>query len=370
MTARWLTCLAAFLAAMLPGYAPGAAQGPEVLHKLHELKGHDGHISGVRFAPEEEEIVTWSQDDGTMRFWNAKTGQQKEILTINLQVRGPGQDAKNATETKLKLYTVMPWGTNVWLFHSTLEQGWGVWNRTKRNFGTFYKLPNRTVLAHHVKGPEAVLVLLPVDDRNSGPPVLWEVKSVKQLRRLAGPRSPAKLAQFSPDGKYILTYSPGDKSLYLWSVATGKQMKRLGKAENVTSFTFTPDGKQAVSGAETISVWDLATGKELRQIELPEGATVASGGNGLAVSPDGKRLWVVTHKGEKDCTLRLFDLETGNLIARADRKFESVAREADHSVAVSPDGLRVVTYGGSMADEKGKVKTATVWELPGIEDRP
>jgi WD40 repeat protein len=346
---------------LLSSTTNAVVQSPEILKKLHELK-HDGHLSGVSYAMEEGEIVT-SGGDGTIRFWDATSGAAKEILTINFAVRPSGKSGDLATVPQP--YPAIAWGKHKWLVRMPSELGLGIWDREKRKFGPFFTFPNRPILAHYVKGPEAV-VLLMTDER--GVPIVWDVKGRKVVRKL-NPKSPVTLGQFSPDGKRILTYSPGDQSLRLWDVATGKQVQRLGKTEIVTSFAFSTDGKRVITGGNTLYLWDAETGKEIRHIELPEEAEVATGGRGVAFSPDGKRILALTHKGKTDCTLRLFDLEAGNFVARADRKVESLAREADFCVLFSPDGRRAITYGGPITTPEPQAKIATVWEMPATEGK-
>src|SRR5262249_37820684 len=84
--------------------------------------------------------------------------------------------------------------------------------------------------------------------------------------------APVDCLAFSPDSKVL---APGgyfhggeDRSIYLWDVATGKELCRLvGHEHSVTSVDFSPDGKVLASGGEdgTIRLWDVTAGKELRR---------------------------------------------------------------------------------------------------------
>src|SRR5580765_771047 len=147
---RFVGVLALGAALLLGGTTGVAAQSPEVLRKLHELK-HDGHVGGVFFAATEGEIVTCAWD-GTIHYWDAKSGAPKEILTINANTRGLGKSEGKVSVPPLN--AVIPWDKNKWLFLLPADMGLGVYDREKRKFGANFKFPNRAILANYVRGPE------------------------------------------------------------------------------------------------------------------------------------------------------------------------------------------------------------------------
>ena len=106
-----------------------------------------------------------------------------------------------------------------------------------------------------------------------------------------------------------------------------------GHTDGVSSVAFSPNGRRVVSGSRdcTIRIWDTGTGE---LIAGPfEGHTYAVWA--VAFSPDGTR--VVS--GSEDHTIRMWDTKAGELVAGP---FEGHTY-AVLSVAFSPDGRRVVS---------------------------
>jgi WD40 repeat protein len=78
----------------------------------------------------------------------------------------------------------------------------------------------------------------------------------------------------SPDGKTLASCS-SDKSVKLWNLADGKELKTLGShANSVYSVAFSPDGKTLASASAdmTIKIWDIASQKETKSLKGPTAA--------------------------------------------------------------------------------------------------
>jgi WD40 repeat protein len=127
---------------------------------------------------------------------------------------------------------------------------------------------------------------------------------------------------FSPDSKTLATGNL-DSGLYLWDMATGKELWRSESVE-AHGVAFSPDGRTvaAVGWKGIIRIFDVAKGAKLR--ELFRGKDMYT----LAFSPDGKVLAV----GGRNNGVSVCDVVSGKVV----RQFDGKGRI--HAVAFSPDG--------------------------------
>jgi WD40 repeat protein len=172
---------------------------------------------------------------------------------------------------------------------------------------------------------------------------IWDAETGKELVQLKGHTDWVYSADFSPDGKKVVTASE-DETARIWDAETGKELVQLkGHTEWVCSADFSPDGKKVVTASDdlTARIWDAETGKELVQLK---GHT--DWVNSADFSPDGKK--VVTASSDK--TARIWDAETGKELVQLKGHTNSV-----YSADFSPDGKKVVT---ASRDE-----TARIWDV-------
>jgi predicted NACHT family NTPase len=130
---------------------------------------------------------------------------------------------------------------------------------------------------------------------------LWDANTGNMIMELSGHTGWVTSAEFSPDGKSIVSASM-DKTTRLWDVKTGREIRQfIGHTDGVL-VAFSPDGKTiATASADgTARLWDVQTGKELRRFT---GHT--AGLENVIFSPDGK--FIVT--AGDDGMVRYWDVD-------------------------------------------------------------
>jgi WD40 repeat protein len=93
-----------------------------------------------------------------------------------------------------------------------------------------------------------------------------DVQTQKQLIRMQGHRDKVTALAISPDGKLLASGSQ-DKTVGLWDLATGRQLRRFAVGAGVDRVSFSKDGKTLTTREtdKTLREWEIATGKELKQ---------------------------------------------------------------------------------------------------------
>jgi WD40 repeat protein len=296
------------------------------------LKGHTREVTWVEFSPDGKVVASGSKD-GTVRFWDVKTG--KTVETID--------DSPNHVDRL-----------------AYCSDGKGL--------VTSETLTKRENFAYAIK--------------------IWDLKNQKVVSCIDAPHGGAFAV--SPNGKLLATCSDklASNDVVLWNTKDGKKLKTIGQIDkSVSTLAFTADNASLAIGGEAgwISVWDVDKAKESSSfVAYKDDGVVAvafsADGASLATAAYGKPVSVHNVKdGEVSRTLQATYSCYGNLMYSPDGKLLIVpvfrvlgVFDADFGkkrsmlyghdagiacVAVSPDGKWIATAGGS--DE-----TVRLWEMP------
>jgi WD40 repeat protein len=159
----------------------------------------------------------------------------------------------------------------------------------------------------------------------------------RRIERIVAHTGRVQCMAVSPDGKWLLT-GGGDRAVRMFDLASGIGGQFTTFGSWVRAVAFSPDGRLAaacghdrsVMSADcsgSVLVWDVELGRELRRFDA-KGLLLA-----LAFTPVGRRLLI----GGTDY-LRVWDLETAELLALLNLEAGVMNGEAVLSLAASPDG--------------------------------
>jgi WD40 repeat protein len=232
-------------------------------------------ITDASFSPDGTKVLTASLD-GTVKEWDARTGQLLVSLTPAFQVYSAA---------------FTPDGREIMTANDAAEVSF--WDAATGKQLSELQATTGFLLSASLN-PEGTKVVTALDDGTAG---VWDPKTGKELLVLREPgRNPIGSAVFSPGGTEILTASD-DGTARLWDVATGKQLLVLRDptGSRLYDATFSPDGTKVVtaSGSGRATIWDATTGKELVSLGYAQGTTFYS----AAFSPNGKEVLTAGYDG-------------------------------------------------------------------------
>lgn len=347
------------------------------------LVGHTGAVVGCAVSQDGRLIASGGRD-GTLRLWNAATGQCVHtfhtdgfVEEISFSPDGrlvacAGRESNEAhvwyTETwePMDRFTIPTDGAVAFspdgrciaaggYYHEPLR----VWNLDGGQLLREWPNIKRIRPINIIWSPDSTMIATAQPD---GTAILLEVESGETARSFPGHTDDIKRLAISPDGAYLASTSY-DGTLRLWRVDTGEPL-HVYASENgrgLATAAFSPDGARvaAVDGS-TLRVWNIANGEEEA---VRFGHTHVA--DNVAFTPDGRRIVTASH----DRTVKIWDaafFEEPPIIARSDHAFASVAVSPDgHLVAVGDDTgrLRILTMPGGTGTSSAAAHAGRLWAL-------
>lgn len=274
--------------------------------KIRTFKGHFKKVNSVAFSPDNKYAVSGS-DDRTLKLWEVSTG--KEIRTF----KGHSSPVTSVDYSPDGRYIVSS-------SNEGSERGYiKLWDvhtgRVAKSLERAEYLAYSDSIVFSPNGREIVSGI-----RHGGTKIaLWDVRS----GRYGGAKPAKKLftvraLDYSPNSRYIAyggvaNHTRHDSTagiITLMDADRGNDIREfIGHTNPVTSVSFSPDSRYAVSGSHdnTIRLWDVNTGREIRMFEGHSESVYS-----VAVSNNG--MFVISGSG--DGSARLWNMQTGEEIAR------------------------------------------------------
>jgi RNA polymerase sigma factor (sigma-70 family) len=274
-----------------------AASGAE----LRELKGHQGAIEQLAFAPDGQLLATAARDR-TVRLWDPATGREVRRLDGKLALAPDVAVGGLTGHQRGVVGLAFSADGRTLAVAASADQTFRLWD-----VATGKELPpfpgencQVTALAFL---PDGKTILSGDWD---GFVRVWDVAARKERRKFRAQQGPILALVLFPDGNTVAV--GGLRTVRLWDLARSTELHPLGPHHiGIYRVAFSPDGKTIATGsgygAQAVCLWDAATGRELHRLDAPPGDV-----DHLAFAADGKTLAVATGW---QATVRVYDPATG-----------------------------------------------------------
>lgn len=277
-----------------------------------QLFALQGHVFSARAAWTPDGRIRTADGEGTVRFWDARTGAK--VATLEKRVTGePSPDGTRVLSSDDRTAVIQNAQTGA----------------VERTFGD-----DQTPVRSPRWSPDGAKVLTVSPDLSAR---VWDARTGEKVLDLKTSARDLRAAWWGPDGTRVLTAS--DDAAQVWDARTGKDLFAL--RGGAVAQPWSPDGAHVLTDdAGMARLWDAKTG-DLRRT-LP---TAFGWPETVRWSPDGTRVVMcgtrtgpaLTHGGRTQP--RVWDTRTGYELTFSGH------RGGTRAAVWSPDGTRLATSG-------------------------
>lgn len=311
------------VACAISGQSALAFERPDV---LWQIGGHAGGISGVRFSPDGERLVTSSQD-GTVKVWDVASGLLELTVTMPYSFGSPSFPFYDASFNLD--------GSEIWA--AGIGGGFG-WNPSNGQFaGSLCCMESGGQVLFSPDGQWVALAGSPAGTEDTT--FVFRLSDGELVHRFepAG----AIAAVFSADSQFIITGTSAnfvhpDGVIRYFRLSDGEMQNQfIAHSDAIYWLSLSLDGNvlASFSGDQTVKLWDALSGELLHTL-LGHESLVYRGD----FSPDGSKV----ASSSADGTVRIWDVASGTLI---DTFTPTTAQLG--ALDWSPDGRLLAVSGGS-----------------------
>jgi WD40 repeat protein len=288
------------------------------------LTGHIGGVNSVDFSPDGQRLTSGGTRDGTILVWDLKGRQSRR---------------SRLTRHDGRAVSVAFAGNGRRIVSTDSDGNIALWDTGRLvSLGTLLK-GHRQSVASLAFAPDGRL-LATGDQLQSE----FAVRDLRSSRVLIRSRDGARSLAFSHSGR-LLAQAAADGTLVLWDVPSRQRLRTLaGPDPGVGAVAFTADDKLLISAEGSgIILRDTRSGRPLGRPLVAH----TSGINTVAASPDG----ALFASGGSDGSVVLWSTRTRRPLGSPLQ-----SHSAAWSVAFSPDGRRLASYGigGRMRGRGGR----------------